>query len=76
MQQQKIEIEADAEAERVRRIAAGEADAILAKYKAEAEGTQAVLEAKSAGYERLLAVCGERKDIAPAASASATTSRM
>ncbi|MEO1321237.1 MAG: flotillin domain-containing protein, partial [Pseudomonadota bacterium] len=64
--QQKIEIEADAEAERVRRIAAGEADAILAKYKAEAEGTQAVLEAKSAGYERLLEVCGERKDIAPA----------
>ncbi|MEO1595859.1 MAG: SPFH domain-containing protein [Pseudomonadota bacterium] len=66
VEQQKIEIEADAEAERVRRIAAGEADAILAKYKAEAEGTQAVLEAKSAGYERLLEICGDRKDIAPA----------
>ncbi|MDJ0919284.1 MAG: SPFH domain-containing protein [Woeseiaceae bacterium] len=66
VQQQKIEIEADAEAERIRRIAAGDADAILAKYKAEAEGTQAVLEAKSLGYQKLLEVCEDRKDIAPA----------
>ncbi len=66
VEQRKVEIEADAEAERIRRIAAGEADGILARYTAEAEGTRKVLEAKSAGYERLLHVCGERKDIAPA----------
>ena len=66
VEQRKVEIEADAEAERIRRIASGEADGILARYNAEAEGTRKVLEAKSAGYERLLQVCGERKDIAPA----------
>lgn len=66
VEQRKVEIEADAEAERQRRIAAGEADAILAKYKAEAEGTQKVLEAKAFGYQRLLEVCEDRKDIAPA----------
>ena len=66
VEQRKVEIEADAEAERQRRIAAGEADAILAKYKAEAEGTQKVLEAKASGYQRLLEVCDDRKDIAPA----------
>ncbi|MDH3591012.1 MAG: SPFH domain-containing protein [Planctomycetota bacterium] len=61
----KIQIDADAEAERQRRIAAGEADAILAKYTAEAAGLQKVLEAKAAGYESLLRICGERKDLAP-----------
>ena len=66
VEQRKVQIDADAEAERIRRVAAGEADAILAKYNAEAEGTRKVLEAKSAGYERLLAACAERKDIAPA----------
>ena len=40
----KIQVEADAEAERQRRIASGQADAIKAKYFAEAEGVQAVLE--------------------------------
>ena len=49
VEQRKVEIEADAEAERQRRIAAGEADAILAKYKAAAEGIQNVLEAKAHG---------------------------
>ena len=39
----KIQVEADAEAERQRRIALGEADAIRAKYFAEAEGVKAVL---------------------------------
>ena len=53
-----IEIAAEAEAERQRRVASGEADAILAKYKAEAEGVQAVLEAKAAGYSNLVASAG------------------
>ncbi|MDP6870362.1 MAG: SPFH domain-containing protein [Candidatus Poseidoniaceae archaeon] len=55
---QQIEIAAEAEAERLRRVATGEADAILAKYKAEAEGIQAVLEAKAAGYANLVKSSG------------------
>ena len=35
-----IEIAAEAEAERQRRVASGEADAVLARYRAEAEGVQ------------------------------------
>ena len=53
-----IEIAAEAEAERQRRVASGEADAILAKYRAEAEGVKAVLEAKAAGYSNLVASAG------------------
>jgi flotillin len=66
IERQKIEIDAEAEAERIRRIARGEADAILAKYSAEAEGLLKVLDAKAAGYEKLIRVCGDRKDLAPA----------
>lgn len=66
MERKKVEIDAEAEAERRRRIAKGEADAVLARYLAEAEGTQKVLEAKAKGYENLLKICGDRKDIAPA----------
>ncbi len=66
IQRQKVEIDAEAEAERIRRIARGEADAILAKYSAEAEGVRKVLDAKAEGYERLLGVCGNRQDLAPA----------
>ena len=36
----KVEIDAEAESERLRRIAAGEADAVLKRYIAEAEGTR------------------------------------
>ena len=50
-----MEIAADAEAERQRRIASGEADAILARYEAEAEGIQKVLDAKAHGYNSLVA---------------------
>jgi len=60
-----VEIEAEAEAERRRRIARGEADAILARYQAEAEGVHAVLQAKAGGYENLLKICGARPDLAP-----------
>ena len=51
---QQVEIAAEAEAERQRRIARGEADAILAKYETEAEGVQKVLEAKAHGYSNLV----------------------
>ena len=51
---QQVEIAAEAEAERQRRIARGEAAAILAKYEAEAEGVRQVLEAKAQGYSNLV----------------------
>lgn len=61
-----IEIDAEAEAERLRRVARGQADAVLARYEAEAQGLRKVLDAKAAGYENLIRVCGDRKDLAPA----------
>lgn len=71
----KIQVEADAEAERLKRIALGEAekirniakgeaDAIKVKYLAEAEGVQAVLEAKAQGYKNLINVCNSKPEIA------------
>ncbi len=60
----KIQVEADAEAERLRRIAMGEADAIKAKYFAEAEGVKAVLEAKAAGYDRLVSISNNKPEVA------------
>ncbi|MCM1339951.1 MAG: SPFH domain-containing protein [Muribaculaceae bacterium] len=60
----KIQVEADAEAERVRRIALGQADAIKAKYFAEAEGVKAVLEAKAKGYNDLVKISNNRPEIA------------
>ena len=65
IERKKVEIDADAEAERLRRIAKGQADAVLAKYIAEAEGIRKVLDAKASGYEHLIRVCGDRKDLAP-----------
>ena len=65
IERKRVEIDADAEAEKLRRIARGDADAMLARYLAEAEGIQKVLEAKASGYEKLLRVCGDRKDLAP-----------
>ena len=61
----KVQVDAEAEAEKRRRIARGDADATLARYKAEAEGIQAVLEAKAKGYEKLLQICGDQKQLAP-----------
>lgn len=60
----KIQVQADAEAEKARRIALGEADAIKAKYFAEAEGVKAVLEAKARGYEELVKISNNRPEIA------------
>ncbi len=66
IERKKVEIDAEAEAERIRRIARGNADGVLAAYLAEAEGLRKVLDAKALGYENLLRVCGDRKDLAPA----------
>ncbi len=65
IEKKRVEIDAEAEAEKRRRIARGEADAILARYNAEAEGTKAVLEAKAAGYDKLVQLCGDQKQLAP-----------
>ncbi len=54
VEKKRIEVEAEAEAEKIRRIARGEADATLFKFKAEAEGLQSLLEAKAAGYQRII----------------------
>lgn len=51
---QKIIIDAEAQAEKVRTEAKGEADAVLLKYTADAEGQRKVLEAKALGYGALV----------------------
>lgn len=53
----KIEIAAEAEAERTRRVAKGTADAIVMKYDAEAEGVKKLLDGKAAGYRSLVESC-------------------
>ncbi len=61
----KVEIAAEAEAERIRREAKGTADAILLKYEAEAEGIRKVLDSKAAGYLELVKGCnGDAKAVA------------
>jgi flotillin len=54
IEKNKIEIAAEAEAEKTRREARGIADGILARYEAEAEGTRKLLEAKANGYRSLV----------------------
>ena len=58
IEKDKIEIAAEAEAEKTRREARGIADGILARYEAEAEGTRKLLEAKANGYRSLVESVG------------------
>lgn len=51
----KVEINAEAEAEQIRRIARGEADAILVKKQAEAKGIMEVLTKQALGFEKIVA---------------------
>jgi flotillin len=61
----KVEIAAEAEAEKTRRVARGQADAVLLKYQAEAEGIRRVLDSKAAGYLELVKSCnGDAKSAA------------
>ena len=61
----KVEIAAEAKAEQTRREAKGEADAVLLKYNAEAEGIKKVLESKASGYLELVKSCaGDTKSAA------------
>ncbi|MEL6986539.1 MAG: SPFH domain-containing protein [Bacteroidota bacterium] len=51
---QKLEIEAEAEAEKIRRLAKGEADAIYMKKVAEAKGLFEILEKQAQGFDNLV----------------------
>ncbi len=65
IEKRKVEIAAEAEAEKTRREAKGVADAILLKYQAEAEGIRKVLDSKAAGYLELVKGCnGDAKAVA------------
>lgn len=65
IEKKRIEIAAEATAEQARRVAMGEADAILARYNAEAEGIRKVLDSKAAGYRELISACEDQPHIAP-----------
>ncbi|MBN2388142.1 MAG: hypothetical protein JXB85_14085 [Anaerolineales bacterium] len=58
IEKSKIEIAAEAEAERTRREARGVADGILAKYQAEADGMRKLLESKAEGYRKMVESVG------------------
>jgi flotillin len=58
IEKKKVEIAAEAEAEKTRREARGQADAVFMKYEAEANGLRKLLDSKSAGYEALVKSCG------------------
>lgn len=56
------ELEAEAEAEQIRRRAKGEADAILAKMQAEADGAQAILLKQAEGLKQVVVAAGGSAD--------------
>ncbi|WP_417612175.1 flotillin family protein [Owenweeksia hongkongensis] len=55
---QKVEIDAEAEAERIRRLARGQADAIYAKLEAEARGNYELLSKQAEGFKELVSAAG------------------
>lgn len=56
---QKVEIDAEAEAEQIRRIAKGEADAIYLKKEAEAKGLYEILTKQAEGLDRIVKAAGD-----------------
>ena len=54
----KVEIDAEARAENIRRIAKGEADAIFLKAEAEAKGVYEVLTKQAAGLDQIVKAAG------------------
>ena len=58
------ELEAEAEAEQIRRKARGEADAILAKMQAEAQGAQEILLKQADGLRQIVSAAGGDADSA------------
>lgn len=61
---EKLEIEAEAQAEQKRRIARGEADAIFAKMEAEARGTEEILMKQAKGFNEIVTAAGGNSDAA------------
>ena len=57
VEKKKIEISAEAHAEKLRRVAKGQADATFARYDAEARGLRELLTSKAAGYRELVSSC-------------------
>ncbi len=58
----KIELEAEADAERIRRKARGEADAIYATMEAQARGTMEILSKQAEGLGRIVNAAGGKAD--------------
>jgi len=56
---QKVEIDAEAEAEQIRRIAKGQADAIFLKREAEAKGLYEILTKQAEGLKRIVEASGD-----------------
>lgn len=54
IQKQKIEIDAEAQAENLRRIAKGDADAIFARKEAEAKGIYEILTKQAHGFDKIV----------------------
>ena len=55
----KVEIDAEAEAEQIRRIAKGEADAIFMKKEAEAKGMYEILTKQAQGLDQIVKAAGD-----------------
>ena len=55
----KVEIDAEAQAEQIRRIAKGEADAIFMKKEAEAKGMYEILTKQALGLEQIVKAAGD-----------------
>jgi flotillin len=58
IEKRRKEIEAEAEAEQIRRKARGEADAIYAKMEAQARGIKAILDNQASGYAEMVNAAG------------------
>ncbi|MHD0644896.1 flotillin family protein [Pseudomonas aeruginosa] len=55
---EQVVIAAQAQAQQIEELANGEAAAMLAKFKAEADGLQLILEGKAKGYKAIIDACG------------------
>ena len=62
IEKRKLELEAEAAAEQIRRKAKGEADAIYAKMEAEARGVQEMLTKQASGLAQIVAAAGGNAD--------------
>jgi flotillin len=62
IEKNKITIEAEAEAERIRQIAKGEADAVYLQKEAEARGIQEILQKQTEGFKALVESVGGDPD--------------